>query len=192
LHLTDETATAHSKTAQPPCDAAADGLQSRRSFMTLGFGVWLVFFVWLGGIGALLLRFMFPNARYETEPQFSAGRKADFPETPKVYESFKPAQGVWLVRLTEDGQDRLVALAAVCTHLGCTPNWLEAEQKFKCPCHGSGYHSDGVNFEGPTPRPLERCRIFLDGAGRVVVDKSRTFRKDLGQWNDRESYVLMT
>ena len=53
---------------------------------------------------------------------------------------------------------------AVCTHLGCTPNWLEAEQKFKCPCHGSGFYKDGINFEGPAPaaagalRDLDRQR----------------------------------
>ena len=37
------------------------------------------------------------------------------------------------------------------------PNWLDGEQKFKCPCHGSGFYMTGVNFEGPAPRPLERA-----------------------------------
>jgi nitrite reductase/ring-hydroxylating ferredoxin subunit len=45
------------------------------------------------------------------------------------------------------------ALFTICTHLGCTPNYLSAENKFKCPCHGSGYRLTGVNFEGPAPRP---------------------------------------
>ena len=47
------------------------------------------------------------------------------------------------------------ALFTICTHLGCTPNFLSAENKFKCPCHGSGFYKDGINFEGPAPRPLE-------------------------------------
>ena len=46
------------------------------------------------------------------------------------------------------------ALSTVCTHLGCTPNWLPVESKFKCPCHGSGFRMTGIHFEGPAPRPL--------------------------------------
>ena len=34
------------------------------------------------------------------------------------------------------------ALLVTCTHLGCTPNYLSAESKFKCPCHGSGFRAD--------------------------------------------------
>ena len=54
-------------------------------------------------------------------------------EDGKVVERFKP-QGTWIVRY--NGQ--IYALSTTCTHLGCTPNWLEREEKFKCPCHGSG------------------------------------------------------
>ena len=60
----------------------------------------------------------------------------------------------------------------MCTHLGCTPRWLVAENKFKCPCHGSGFHKNGINFEGPAPRPLERFKITLAEDGQLVVDKS--------------------
>ncbi|MCY3019845.1 MAG: ubiquinol-cytochrome c reductase iron-sulfur subunit [Planctomycetota bacterium] len=135
---------------------------------------------------------MFPRVLYEPDPRFVAGKRSDYPEVNKVYENFKQTQAVWLVRLIEDGQDRLVAISAVCTHLGCPANWLEAEQRFKCPCHGSGFYRNGVNFEGPAPRPLDRHCIFLDAAGNIVVDKSRTFRKDLGQCNARESYLAMS
>ena len=55
----------------------------------------------------------------------------------------------------------------MCTHLGCTPNWLSEENKFKCPCHGSGYYMNGVNFEGPTPRPLERFAVTVDPTGML-------------------------
>lgn len=160
--------------------------------MEWGFVAWLVFFTWLAGIGHMFLRFMFPNVLYESDPKFLAGKKSSYPELNKVYEDFKQSQAVWIVRINEEGQDRLVALSTVCTHLGCTPNWLEAEQKFKCPCHGSGYYKDGVNFEGPTPRPLERFRIFLDSGGNIVVDKAKKYRSDLGQWNENESYLLMS
>lgn len=167
-------------------------LQARRTFLEWSFVAWTIFFVWLAGIGHMFLRFMFPNVLYEQDPKFIAGKRSDFPEINKVYENFKQSQAVWVVRLKEDGQDRLVALSTVCTHLGCTPNWLEAEQKYKCPCHGSGYYLNGVNFEGPTPRPLERFRVFMDGAGNIVVDKAKKFREDLGEWNKDESFLLMS
>jgi cytochrome b6-f complex iron-sulfur subunit len=190
--MIEEAAVARPNEARHAVKPSVQEAPTRRAFLTWGGAGWLFFFAWLGGLGHLLVRFMFPNALYEAEARFSAGRKTDFPECPKVYENFKAAQAVWLVRLVENGQDRLVALSTVCTHLGCTPNWLEAERRFKCPCHGSGYCLDGLNVEGPAPRPLERYRIFLDGAGRVVVDKSRSFRQDLGQWDDREAFLLMT
>jgi cytochrome b6-f complex iron-sulfur subunit len=166
-------------------------LQTRRTFLEWGFAAWVFFFAFLGAVHALFLRFMFPNVLYEQDPRFVAGKRSDFPEVNKVYENYKQSQAVWIVRLLEEGQDRLVALSTVCTHLGCTPNWLDAERKFKCPCHGSGYYLSGVNFEGPTPRPLERFRVYVDATGNVVVDKSKKFRKDLQQWNQPESFITM-
>ena len=188
-------ATTAAKKKEPEGPLPPPPKQDRRVFLgffTLGSGMWLIFWGWLAATGALFTRFMFPNVLYESDPKFSAGRKNDFPESPKVYEKYKQDQAVWIVRLTEEGQDRLVALSTVCTHLGCTPNWLEVEQKYKCPCHGSGYYLNGVNFEGPTPRPLERFRIFVDATGNIIVDKAKKYRQDLQQWNENQSYVSMS
>ena len=80
-------------------------------------------------------------------------------------------------------------LISTCTHLGCTPNYLAAENKFKCPCHGSGFRLTGINFEGPAPRPLERARLVLAEDGQILVDKSRHFQFELGQWIDPESFL---
>ena len=80
-------------------------------------------------------------------------------------------------------------IKTVCTHLGCTPNWLEAEQKFKCPCHGSEFYKDGINFEGPAPRPLERYAISMASDGQIDVDKSRTFQDEMGQWADPRCFI---
>ncbi|MDJ0732950.1 MAG: cytochrome b6-f complex iron-sulfur subunit [Nostocaceae cyanobacterium] len=43
---------------------------------------------------------------------------------------------------------------AVCTHLGCVVPWNAAENKFKCPCHGSQYNATGKVVRGPAPRSL--------------------------------------
>ena len=89
----------------------------------------------------------------------------------------------------EQVEDQIVALASVCTHLGCTPNWLEGEQKFKCPCHGSGFYINGINFEGPAPRPLERVGVQLASDGTLEVDKAVKFQEEKGQWEDAKSFV---
>jgi cytochrome b6-f complex iron-sulfur subunit len=100
-----------------------------------------------------------------------------------VNEKFKGDQRVWIVR-REDGS--LFALSAICTHLGCTPNWFAIENKFKCPCHGSGFRRDGTNYEGPAPRPLDRVKISLDPEGRLIVDKGTVYRMVPGREPDEQ------
>ena len=106
-----------------------------------------------------------------------------------VETKFKAQFGIWVVNYEYQGQRQLYALSTVCTHLGCTPNWLEGEQKFKCPCHGSGFYKDGVNFEGPAPRPLERYAIRVADDGQIEIDKSKKFQEEMGDWEDSSSYV---
>ncbi|MEE2675781.1 MAG: Rieske 2Fe-2S domain-containing protein [Planctomycetota bacterium] len=140
--------------------------------------------LWLLG----LARFMFPNVLTEPPTKFKVG----FPDAyapGQVEAKYKAQFGVWIVRYEYEGEAQIYALKSVCTHLGCTPNWLEGEQKFKCPCHGSGFYKDGVNFEGPAPRPLERYAIRLSDDGQLEVDKSTKFNEELGQWADSSSYV---
>jgi cytochrome b6-f complex iron-sulfur subunit len=136
------------------------------------------------------VRFLFPNVLSEPPSTFRAGTPSDF-DPAKVEDRFKPV-GAWVIKDRDDrGQMIMYALSTTCTHLGCTPNWLEAEKKFKCPCHGSGFKITGVNFEGPAPRPLERYAVRLSDEGQIIVDKSRKFQKELGQWSDVDSYILV-
>jgi cytochrome b6-f complex iron-sulfur subunit len=135
-------------------------------------------------------RFMFPNVLNEPPQQFKAGLPSEYGNG--VDERWKDKYGIWIVKTADDDivhASGFYALITVCTHLGCTPNYLAAENKFKCPCHGSGYHLSGVNFEGPTPRPLERARIVLADDGQILIDKSRHFQEELGQWTDPEAFL---
>ena len=145
-------------------------LWSRRDFFSLAGSAGV-----LSALGAALLgfgRFMFPRVLFEPDPVFKAGTPYTYvPGT--VDERFKQGQRVWIVR-QEDGSS--YALPAICTHLGCTPNWLNVENKFKCPCHGSGFKRDGTNFEGPAPRPLDRIEIELGPDGQLVVNKDAVYR----------------
>lgn len=142
----------------------------------------------LWGLG--LARFMFPNVLTEPPTRFKVGFPDDYGPG-QVENKFKAQFGVWIVRDEYEGQPQIFALQTVCTHLGCTPNWLEGEQKYKCPCHGSGFYKDGINFEGPAPRPLERFAIRISDDGQLEVDKSRKFQEELGQWKDPASFVVV-
>jgi len=129
-------------------------------------------------------RFFFPNVLFEPPSKFKVGFPQDFIEG-EVDLRFKQKYRVWIIK--ENGQ--LYALLAKCTHLGCTPNWLPAENKFKCPCHGSGFYKSGINFEGPAPRPLERVKISLSEDGQILLDKGTVYQQEKGQWNDPSSFL---
>jgi cytochrome b6-f complex iron-sulfur subunit len=147
---------------------------------------WVAFGIGSGiSIGPAFGRFMMPNVLEEPDPRVRVGKLQRYREMQpsEVNEDYKP-QGIWLVR---DG-DRLAALSTICTHLGCIPNWLPNDRKFKCPCHGSGYKPNGVNFEGPTPRPLERFRLYIED-GVILVDKSKKYQYELGQWDMPGSFI---
>ena len=135
-----------------------------------------------------LARYLFPNVLTEPPSQFKVGFPDDFAPG-QVETKFKAQFGIWLVSADYQGEPCIFALSTVCTHLGCTPNWLDSEQKFKCPCHGSGFYKDGINFEGPAPRPLERYAIRVASDGQLEVDKSRKFQEEMGQWQDPASFV---
>lgn len=157
---------------------------SRRTFISWVSLGWVAFTAAMGagltGVG----RLFFPNVTFEPPQQFKAGFPPEYAVN-KVDERFKKKYGVWVVR-NEKG---IYALSTVCTHLGCTPNWLDAEGKFKCPCHGSGFYATGINFEGPAPRPLERYKIALAPDGQIFIDKTAKFQFEKGQWSDPNSFL---
>ena len=175
------------KPAAPAAKAPAPVKQiPRRSFISWMTVAWAAFTASMLAAATATTRFMFPNVLFEPPPTFKAGFPVEI-QVGQVDERFKQRFAVWLVRDAEE----LFALSTVCTHLGCTPNWLEAEQKFKCPCHGSGFYKSGVNFEGPTPRPLERFAISLADDGQIVVDKSRKFQQEKGEWLNPASFLKL-
>ena len=136
-----------------------------------------------------MLRFMLPNVLTEPPSKFKVGPVGDY-DLGTVSEKFKASNGIWLVHTDRyQGRNLVYALSTVCTHLGCTPSWLDGEQKYKCPCHGSGFYITGINFEGPAPRPLERVGIRISEDGMLEVDKSLKFQEEMGQWSDPASYV---
>jgi cytochrome b6-f complex iron-sulfur subunit len=149
--------------------------------------VWACIWGYLGVNFLMFLRFFFPRALYEPNTVFTIGYPADF--NLGIDQRYLMTNRSWVVR----EPDRIFVIYAKCTHLGCTPEWKSAENKFKCPCHGSGYDSEGVNFEGPAPRPMDRAFIQLDPTGKIVVDTSRLYVNDpragVNHFNDTGAYL---
>jgi cytochrome b6-f complex iron-sulfur subunit len=162
-------------------------LLTRRAWMGLAWGA---FSAASAAALAATGRFMFPNVLNEPPQQFKVGFPSEYGMG--VDERFKDKYGIWIIRTPDDIDQHasgFYVLISVCTHLGCTPNYLSAESKFKCPCHGSGFRLTGVNFEGPAPRPLERARVVLADDGQILVDKGKHYQRELGQWIDPEAFL---
>ena len=141
----------------------------RRALYLLGWGFIGVF---MASVVGAAIRFFFPRIIYEPPTKYKVGFPFEY--SVGVSERFKKQFRVWIVREV----DKIYVIQAKCTHLGCTPNWLASERKFKCPCHGSGFTPDGVNIEGPAPRPLERFKVVVADDGQILVDESVRVRSE--------------
>ncbi|HZQ68751.1 MAG TPA: Rieske 2Fe-2S domain-containing protein [Terriglobales bacterium] len=131
-------------------------------------------------------RFFLPRTLFEPATSFKIGYPSDFGLG--VDTKFQQKYRIWVDRTP----DRIFVIYARCTHLGCTPDWKPAENKFKCPCHGSGYDSEGVNFEGPAPRPMDRAHVELAPDGQILVDVSKLYQWPKGQpshFNDDGAFL---
>lgn len=149
-----------------------DNKISRRRFLALiGWGA----AAGVGGlIGAAVLGYLYPNALKIPPSVFSLGRPEDvFASSGRVFIS---QHKVFL----EVAQARVRCMTAICTHLGCTVNAVDAG--FKCPCHGSTYDLDGLNTGGPAPLPLVFYRIHKGASGDLLVDKSQVIEKPNEAW----------
>jgi cytochrome b6-f complex iron-sulfur subunit len=148
--------------------------------------VWLSIAGFLATNFLMFLRFFLPRAIYEPSSVFKVGFPGDY--ALGVDTKYQQQYRIWVDKTS----DRLFVIYARCTHLGCTPDWKASENKFKCPCHGSGYDSEGVNFEGPAPRPMDRAKVELDAEGQIVVDVSKLYKWPKGEkneFNDPGSFI---
>lgn len=85
--------------------------------------------------------------------------------------------------VTQDQQIESFGLNAVCTHLGCVVPWVPAENKFKCPCHGSQYNNQGKVIRGPAPLSLALAHVTIEEDVVTLTPWTETdFRTDLAPW----------
>lgn len=134
----------------------------------------------------MFVRFFLPRTIFEPSSTFKIGFPGDY--SLGVDTKYQQQYRIWVVKTS----DRLFVVYARCTHLGCTPDWKASENKFKCPCHGSGYDSEAINFEGPAPRPMDRAHVELDAEGQIVVNVSilkQWPKGERSQFNDPDAYI---
>jgi cytochrome b6-f complex iron-sulfur subunit len=85
--------------------------------------------------------------------------------------------------INEDKTIREYGLNAICTHLGCVVPWNTAENKFKCPCHGSQYDETGKKIRGPAPRSLALVHAAVENDKISFTNWTETdFRTDEEPW----------
>ena len=134
----------------------------------------------------MFVRFFLPRSILEPSSIFRIGSPNDY--ALGVDTKWQQQYRIWVTRTS----DRLFVIYARCTHLGCTPDWKASENKFKCPCHGSGYDSEGINFEGPAPRPMDRAKVALDAEGQILVDTGKLFSWPKGEtshFDDKDAFI---
>jgi len=154
--------------------------QQRRRLVWSAVAAFLV--AWL----LAFFRFFLPRTLFEPATSFKIGYPEEYGLG--VDTKFQQRYRIWVDRTP----DRIFVIYARCTHLGCTPDWKPSENKFKCPCHGSGYDSEGVNFEGPAPRPMDRAKVEIAPDGQILVDVSKLYQWPKGQptqFNDPGAFL---
>ena len=136
----------------------------------------------------MFVRFFLPRSITEPPSTFKIGFAGDY--ALGVDTKYQQLYRIWVDKTS----DRLFVVYARCTHLGCTPDWKASENKFKCPCHGSGYDSEAINFEGPAPRPMDRAHVEVDAEGQIVVNTAKLYKWEKGvaapgEFNDPGAYI---
>jgi Rieske Fe-S protein len=78
-----------------------------------------------------------------------------------------------------------VAISTRCAHLGCPVRYIQASQKFVCPCHGGVYDAQGKVLGGPPVRPLDRFYTRVR-AGRVEIGDRFSVNSELRRFSPRD------
>jgi len=158
--------------------------QSRRSFLKT-VTLWSMLAAFFSQ-GFVYIRSLFPNVLYERPRRYKIG----LPEQFATGVSFLDKHSVFIF----NDNNRFHAISAVCTHLGCTVKYATLNSakivnidgqdqtmmgEFHCPCHGSKFHENGKNYEGPAPTSLEWYNLSISpDDGQLVVDVSNKVNQD--------------
>ncbi len=160
----------------------------------------------LGGVAAAA--FTLPALGFALGPVFARqeahwediGATSDFPSDTYVPVVFTITPGIGEIGKTTayvrkrnpaidtepaDQYDQYVAITSRCAHLGCAVRYVEAAQRFVCPCHGGVYDFRGLRVGGPPPRPLDRFYTRVAG-DRVQIGPRYSVNSFLQKFTPRD------
>ncbi len=87
--------------------------------------------------------------------------------------------------LSGEKKGEYIAISTRCAHLGCPVRWVDAAERFVCPCHGGVYDSQGKVVGGPPVRPLDRFVTRVKG-GQVQVGQRYSVNSQLKRFSPRD------
>lgn len=172
---------------------------TRRRFMNIGGQT-------AGGIAAA--SFLLPALGFAIGPIFKSaphtwetvGSVGDFPDnnyipvvitiTPGIGEAGKTTVYVRKRNpaIDTDKADRdaaFIAISTRCAHLGCPVRWVDAAERFICPCHGGVYDLLGRRVGGPPVRPLDRFYTRVH-EGYVQIGPRYSVNSELQRFSPRD------
>jgi menaquinol-cytochrome c reductase iron-sulfur subunit len=173
---------------------------SRRRFMTVSSQA-------MGGIAAA--SFLLPALGFALGPIFKQpphawediGSPEDFTNDNYIPVVITIAQGIgeagkstayvrrFNALIDTDPYDRntpYIAISTRCAHLGCPVRWVDAAERFICPCHGGVYDLLGRRVGGPPVRPLDRFPTRVRN-GRVQLWSGRfSVNSELKRFSPRD------
>jgi Rieske Fe-S protein len=78
-----------------------------------------------------------------------------------------------------------IAISTRCAHLGCPVRWVDAAERFICPCHGGVYDLLGRRVGGPPVRPLDRFSTRVTN-GNVELGPRFSVNSQLRRFSPRD------
>jgi menaquinol-cytochrome c reductase iron-sulfur subunit len=84
-----------------------------------------------------------------------------------------------------DEYNEYIAISTRCMHLGCPVRFVEASERFICPCHGGVYDFQGKVNGGPPVRPLDRFYTRVR-KGMVEVGPRFSVNSELQRFSPRD------
>jgi menaquinol-cytochrome c reductase iron-sulfur subunit len=84
-----------------------------------------------------------------------------------------------------DKFNNYIALWSRCMHLGCPVRYVEAAERFICPCHGGVYNFRGQVAGGPPVRPLDRF-YTIEKDGYVYLGPAYAVNSELRRFAVRD------
>ncbi len=84
-----------------------------------------------------------------------------------------------------DEYNEFIAISTRCMHLGCPVRFVEASERFICPCHGGVYDFQGKVAGGPPVRPLDRFYTRIRG-GNLEIGPRFSVNSELKRFSPRD------